>query len=1174
MPITCRREYMIRSYKRGIATTASWGCTLSLPLPVHIHLRLLCSMFVRLPPIVRIQYAPTLTSPCIRLLASSPSYVSVVSYTQRGPGHVLSVPVSGVLRPRYHAASYSRVFSRCAYLMSLCPHLGRIAESFSNYVRRRMANPPLYLISRTSKKPWNEKTSEEKYNTMGSWFLGPRGENADILKEKMSSLVDQVKNGRLQYWPDDPVRLRVSRPLYLDSQSHYLMIHVIQDFITKAMSDSQDFKDSVDEVQLGIEYLGTQLAQHSVPFFSPRYAGHMNGEISMPATLGYIVAQQYNQNNAAPEGGPFSSYIEWRVGQQLCAMIGFNSYFNSSSQRPDDIVGWGHITADGSIANLESLWIARNLKYYPLALKQAMAPGAPFDFIASTFMANLCNGEQKNFYLCDAWDLLNLTPTEVANIPTRLSNDYNISSDALGKCLEQYSIQTVGKQKLDADFNITKPAQYMISVANHYSWPKACAVTGIGSENLVTIGVDYNARMDPTILENKLKDLCEAKQAVYCVVLIEGTTEHGSLDPVGEVIAIRERMQKLGMSFMIHADAAWGGYFATKVTLAKKKRPESEYAFSIPLNEWANDQLRNLKRVDTVTVDPHKSGYVPYPAGSLCLRDDRHRFLTTWTSPYINAKVGDDIAMGIYGIEGRCVQRQFAAFLSHEIIGLLDGGYADLLGTAMLTGVKMYGHWATMSLESPVLTVTPFNMLPIEKEKPNPTPDEIKAQQEEIRTKIVNRRNDELEHDLDAMSLVRQLGSDTMINAFACNFKVDGVINTDVVEANFLNTRIYQRLSVLTVNDDLKDRPIIILRTELMQKNYLGTLDMFKSRMGLSGSEDLVALTNVSMETAEEEIKNCLVRIQERPSIHSFLVQGTNVLYLVYLPMFNVENHKRQLIVTGTLSGDAMQEYTAAKEQNNDSVFTIHTKSTVLSDLKTLDQILADKKFVGDIYQGLPQVYGSSPILKDVEFTVTSVHTDQSLDRQNLHAYPNEMPFYLYGSSKEYHIDHVLGSAPNAQLSASGVTLDVTPALDDSKKYTFTFDREIEWAMQPFTEGSTSTSVSEGTITLPQNAGDIFVDYEHLNEEIAADVYIMVPRDSTMSDEQIKADIDNMSWFLAQMLRCKGVLGDAGRPEASTIKEGAYFAIVSRFTGKQPTDTKALRSAQHQAWVAKFEGGA
>jgi hypothetical protein len=64
-----------------------------------------------------------------------------------------------------------------------------------------------------------------------------------------------------------------------------------------------------------------------------------------------------------------------------------------------------------------------------------------------------------------------------------------------------------------------------------------------------------------------------------------------------------------------------------------------------------------------------------------------------------------------------------------------------------------------MSLESSTLTVTPFNMLPIEQNRhlkgQTATPEEIKKEQEEIRSKIVNRINDELERDEGAIALVR-----------------------------------------------------------------------------------------------------------------------------------------------------------------------------------------------------------------------------------------------------------------------------------------------------------------------------------------------------------------------------------------------------------------------------------
>ena len=47
------------------------------------------------------------------------------------------------------------------------------------------------------------------------------------------------------------------------------------------------------------------------------------------------------------------------------------------------------------------------------------------------------------------------------------------------------------------------------------------------------------------------------------MVSIMGSTEEGSVDPLGGIIRIRDEFQKKGLSFVVHADAAWGGYFCT-----------------------------------------------------------------------------------------------------------------------------------------------------------------------------------------------------------------------------------------------------------------------------------------------------------------------------------------------------------------------------------------------------------------------------------------------------------------------------------------------------------------------------------------------------------------------------------------------------------------------------------
>ena len=72
--------------------------------------------------------------------------------------------------------------------------------------------------------------------------------------------------------------------------------------------------------------------------------------------LGYVLAQQYNQNNVTSEASPFTSYIEHSVGEQLSSILRFKTRSDGEKADDGEPYGWGHITADGSIANLESIW--------------------------------------------------------------------------------------------------------------------------------------------------------------------------------------------------------------------------------------------------------------------------------------------------------------------------------------------------------------------------------------------------------------------------------------------------------------------------------------------------------------------------------------------------------------------------------------------------------------------------------------------------------------------------------------------------------------------------------------------------------------------------------------------------------------------------------------------------
>jgi glutamate/tyrosine decarboxylase-like PLP-dependent enzyme len=85
------------------------------------------------------------------------------------------------------------------------------------------------------------------------------------------------------------------------------------------------------------------------PFFHPRYAGQMLKPPHPVAVAAYLAAMTINPNNHALDGGPATGAMEKELVADLAAMF----------RLPADTLG--HLTSSGTIANLEALWVARQL---------------------------------------------------------------------------------------------------------------------------------------------------------------------------------------------------------------------------------------------------------------------------------------------------------------------------------------------------------------------------------------------------------------------------------------------------------------------------------------------------------------------------------------------------------------------------------------------------------------------------------------------------------------------------------------------------------------------------------------------------------------------------------------------------------------------------------------------
>jgi len=150
-------------------------------------------------------------------------------------------------------------------------------------------------------------------------------------------------------------------------------------------------------------------------------------------------------------------------------------------------------------------------------------------------------------------------------------------------------------------------------------------------------------------------------------------------------------------------------------------------------------------------------------------------------------------------------------------------------------------------------------------------------------------------------------------------------------------------------------------------------------------------------------------------------MQGTDKIHLVHLPMFFTANHRYQVIITGDLDSSTMKTYQAARTANPDKYFVLgnHEKAT-LEALTT-----EGASFQADIFMGLPFLDPHTTIAEDVTLSNVQIVIRRSIATKFLAPdYPYQMPFYLYGTKEQIHVDHVLLHAPDQQLNSDQVVLN------------------------------------------------------------------------------------------------------------------------------------------------------
>lgn len=483
---------------------------------------------------------------------------------------------------------------------------------------------------------------------LSSWFAGPKAENAEWFERVLQRIVQDYYAWRRNYFPEDGV--------VLDSE---------------ARRSGEAFRDRFDDRLM--ELLGRLKADF--PFQSPRYAAHMVAEQTLPSIAGYFAAMLYNPNNVSREAAPVTVRLELEACRLIGDMIGYGQD------------GWGHLTGGGTIANFEALWVARTVCYLPEVIRDMRGALALSDTNPGSYPIDRLEGFARVF-------------EEAAEAGTPFSRTLRAYHDSKF-CVVEHGLASV----------ITADSRIPVVIApesHHYCFEKALDVLGFGRRALVAVAVDGDYRMDVEDLDRQLDRVERQGDRVVAVVAVVGSTEEGAVDPLDEILDLRDRRVARGEDgFWLHVDGAYGGYLRTMTRPGRVGLGEPEVQTKIrdtlvtlPVElpeHGACQALERMGEADSVTIDPHKLGYIPYPAGAICFRSNLVKPLLRQEAPYLEEQTADPDTerlaegVGMYIMEGSKPGAAAAAvWLSHVLIPLDGSGHGALIRQTIRNACELH----------------------------------------------------------------------------------------------------------------------------------------------------------------------------------------------------------------------------------------------------------------------------------------------------------------------------------------------------------------------------------------------------------------------------------------------------------------------------------------------------
>jgi glutamate/tyrosine decarboxylase-like PLP-dependent enzyme len=226
----------------------------------------------------------------------------------------------------------------------------------------------------------------------------------------------------------------------------------------------------------------------------------------------------------------------------------------------------------------------------------------------------------------------------------------------------------------------------------HFSIDRGLALLGFPEGTLRVLPSDDRFRLRPAEVEDAVAEDRADGWLPFCLTPVAGSTNTGSVDPVGPLADVAERED-----LWLHVDAAYGG--------------------AVRLSSRDAGRVPDLERADSLTIDPHKWFFQPYDIGGLLVRRRQDLSAAFHDEPEYY-RVGDPVAEPLhwyqYALEGTRRFRALKLWMSWLHLG--TRGFAALIEANVDLAAHLASSLRAAGFEviEPDLSVVCFRHVPSE----------------------------------------------------------------------------------------------------------------------------------------------------------------------------------------------------------------------------------------------------------------------------------------------------------------------------------------------------------------------------------------------------------------------------------------------------------------------------